>query len=291
MRRLLLPALALAALCVGSIASAAPTATKLVKITRSAFNPTRVSIATGDAVKWTNTDSVNHQVVSNNGSFVSPVLAPGRSYTHRFNASGTYRYHDGLHPALTGRVVVSGPPPAVTLGASNPVIIFGQTIFLSGQISTKEANQRITIWAQPYGQASFVQLGTVLTATNGFWQLTGVAPRILTTYQARWQGRVSQNITVAVQPRIKFAKITRGRFGVHVYAATSYSGHWVYIQRLSRFGQWVAVRKVTLGSNSGRAFRLRLPRGISRLRAFMTVNQAGPGYFNGISPTIRVRRR
>lgn len=291
MRRLLLPALALAALCVGSIASAAPAATKTVKITRTAFSPSRVSIATGDSVKWTNTDSITHQVVSNNGSFVSPVLAPGKSYTHRFNASGTYRYHDGLHPTLTGRVVVSGPPPEVTIGASAPIIEFGQTVSLSGQVSTRQANQRVTIYAQPYGQASFALATTVITSTDGFWQLTGVAPRLLTNYQARWNGRTSVNVSVSVQPRIRFQRLTRGRFGTHVYAARGFSGHWVYVQRLSRFGQWVAVRKVTLGSNSGRLFRLRLPRGISRLRVFMTVNQAGAGYLNGISPTIRVRRR
>src|SRR5947208_8539418 len=126
MRRLLLPMLTLAALCVGSIASAAPTVTKTVKITRTAFSPASVTIKTGDSVKWTNTDTQNHQVVSNNGSFVSPILGPGKSYSHKFNAAGTYRYHDGLNAAVKGVVKVAGPPPAVSIGASLPIIVYGQ---------------------------------------------------------------------------------------------------------------------------------------------------------------------
>ncbi len=282
--------LALAALCVGSIASASPTATKAVKITRSAFLPKTVTIKTGDAVKWTNTDTINHQVVSNNGSFVSPVLAPKKTYTKAFRTSGTYRYHDGLHPTLTGTVKVTGPPPAVTIGASLPIILFGQQVSLSGQVSSKKAGESVTVYRQPYGQASFQALPAVLTSTDGFWQIFD-APRLLTNYQVKWKGTTSATISVSVKPRIKFAKITRGRFGVHVYGQNSFSGRWVYIQRLSRFGQWVTNRKVTLGSNSGRVFKLRLPRGRSTLRVLMTVNQAGAGYLDGESPSIRVRRR
>src|SRR2546421_749456 len=145
MRRLLLPMLTLAALCVGSTASAVPTATKTVKITRTAFTPSSVTIKTGDAVKWTNTDTQNHQVVSNNGSFVSPVLAAGKTYTHTFRTSGTYRYHDGLHPSITGKVVVTGPPPAVTIGASLPIITFGEKVSLAGQVSSQQAGETVTL--------------------------------------------------------------------------------------------------------------------------------------------------
>ena len=282
--------LTLAALCVGSIASAAPTVTKTVKITRTAFSPASVTIKTDDAVKWTNTDTQNHQVVSNNGSFVSPVLGAGKTYTHTFRTSGTYRYHDGLHPSLTGKVVVNGPPPAVTIGASLPIITFGQKVSLSGQVSSKQANEKVDLYAQPYGQASFQLLATALTTANGIWQVF-VNPALLTSYQVKWKSTTSATIGVSVMPRIRFAKISGGRFGTHVYAAKSFGGHWVYVQRLSRFGQWVAIRKVTLGSNSGRAFKLRLPHGTSTLRVFMTVNQAGAGYLNGISPSIKVRRR
>jgi hypothetical protein len=65
----------------------------------------------------------------------------------------------------------------------------------------------------------------------------------------------------------------------------------VYLQRLSRFGQWVNVRKVRLGSQSARRFKSRMPLGSSRLRIFMTVNQAGAGYLGGMSSVLVFRRR
>ncbi len=78
MKKLVLPLIAVAALAVGA-APAAPASTVTVQIKRSSFVPQTVTIKTGDAVKWVNTDTRNHQVVSNNGSFVSLILGPGAS--------------------------------------------------------------------------------------------------------------------------------------------------------------------------------------------------------------------
>jgi plastocyanin len=287
MRRLaLIPMLALAA---AVAAPSASPATTTVKITRTAFVPQKVTIKTGNAVRWTNADTINHQVVSNNGTFVSPVLGPGKSYTFKFNAAGTYRYHDGLHPSLTGTIVVTGPPPAVSIGASLPIIVYGQTVTLSGVVSTHQAGQSVALYAQPYPQGSLAQITTVLTGAGGVWSYI-VKPTILTSFQARWKGNASQVISVGVQPKIAFSK-GRVRFATRVTAATSYAGHSVYVQRLSRFGEWVKVAKIKLGKRSGRYFTLRLPRGVSRLRVFMTVNQAGPGYLAGYSRVLTVRRR
>jgi hypothetical protein len=51
------------------------------------------------------------------------------------------------------------------------------------------------------------------------------------------------------------------------------------------------LKKVRLGGKSTAVFRLRLPKGKSRIRVAMSVNQAGAGYLAGFSPTITVRRR
>src|SRR6266446_6923089 len=115
MKKLFVPLVAVAALAVGA-SPAAPASTATVQIKRLSFVPTTAQIKTGDTVKWVNTDTQNHQVVSNNGSFVSPILGPGKTYSHRFTAAGTYRYHDGLNAAVRGTVKVTGPPPAVTIG-------------------------------------------------------------------------------------------------------------------------------------------------------------------------------
>ena len=63
------------------------------------------------------------------------------------------------------------------------------------------------------------------------------------------------------------------------------------MQRLTSFGQWVAVKKVTLGAQNGKRFKLpTLPSGRDRLRTFMTTNQAGSGYFQSMSPVLTFRR-
>jgi plastocyanin len=292
MKKLFLPFVAVAALAVGAApATPASTATATVQIKRSSFSPMTATIKTGDTVRWVNTDTRNHQVVSNNGSFVSPILGPGKAYSHRFNASGTYRYHDGLDAAVRGTIKVKGPPPAVTVGASLPIIVYGQQVSLTGAVSSGNANETVTIYQQPYPQTSFVQLATVLTGANGVWNLVLTpSPRILTQFQAKWNGRTSVTVGVQVRPRIRLG-YRNGRFTTIVQSATSHAGRSVLAQRLSRFGQWVTLKKVRLGGKSSAVFRLTLPKGKSRIRTAMSVNQAGAGYLAGFSPTITVRRR
>ena len=292
MKKLLLPLVAVVALVVGAApATSESTATKTVQIKRSAFQPATVTIKTGDAVKWVNTDTQNHQVVSNNGSFVSPILGPGKSYSHTFNAAGTYRYHDGLNAAVKGVVKVTGPPPAVTIGLNKPIVTYGESVVLAGAVSSGNANDRVTLYEQPYPQGSFAQLTQVLTSTGGAWSyVLPTAPKILTQYEAKWNGRTSVVVVVSVRPRITFG-YRNGTFRTRVFAATSHAGRFVAIQRLSSFGQWVTVKKVKLGGKSGRVFRMTGPKGRSRYRVAMSVNQAGAGYLAGYSPTITVRRR
>jgi plastocyanin len=292
MKKLLLPFVALAVLAVGAApATPAATATKTVQIKRSSFSPTTVTIRTGDTVRWVNSDSQNHQVVSNNGSFVSPILGPGRVYSHRFDASGTFRYHDGLNAAIRGVVKVSGPPPAVSIGASRPIVVYGESIALSGTVSNGKANEKVTLYQQPFGQASFAEMTTLLTAPGGAWSLNvSPAPKVLTQFVAKWNGRTSVVVSLAVRPRIRLG-YRNGRFTTRVEAAHAFAGRVVLAQRLSRFGQWVTLRKLGLGEHSGKIFKLTLPRGRSPIRVAMSVNQAGPGYLGGFSPTVTVRRR
>src|ERR1044072_8313073 len=103
MRTVVLAAAAVLALAVTGASQTASTATKAVAIKAAGFQPATVTIATGDAVKWTNRDTKTHQVVANNGSFASAVIRPGKTYTHTFNTAGTFGYRDALHPSLTGK--------------------------------------------------------------------------------------------------------------------------------------------------------------------------------------------
>ena len=103
------------------------------------------------------------------GLFASAVLRPGQTYTRTFNQGGTYRYHDGLEPAERGTVVVKGPPPSVSIGATAPIVTYGTGIALAASSRRKLPNETVEIYAQPYGQASYALVATVLTGTGGVW--------------------------------------------------------------------------------------------------------------------------
>jgi plastocyanin len=288
MRTAVLAAVAGLALVITGASQPASTATKAVTITAAGFTPKSVTISTTDTVKWTNKDTKNHQIVANNGSFASAVIGPGRSYSHTFKAAGTYGYHDALHPALTGKVVVKGPPPAVTIGAGAPIIEFGQSTSLAGQISNGASGETVTIWAQPYGQVSPVQIATLLTTTNGAWAVP-IKPTLLTTYTAHWKSTASQPVSVALRPHVAFTAYKRWG-AVKVKADRSLQGKKVYLQEYTRFGQWVKTKGIILGAGSGKRFKLGLPGGHRyMLRIFMSLNQIGAGYLDGYSSNVTVK--
>ena len=289
MRIFVLSTAAVLALAVTGASQPASTVTKSVRITATAFSPANITINTGDAVRWTNRDTKNHQVIANNGAFASPILAPGKSYTRTFNTAGTFRYHDALHPSLTGRIVVKGPAPAVTIGAALPILTYGQATHISGAVSSKRTGETVTLWGQPYGQSSPVQLATVLTSTGGVWDFV-VKPTLLTTYEAHWKSTISAKVSVQMRPNVLFSA-SKGMGFVKVKSNHSLQGRKVYVQRFTRFGQWVKMKRVILGRSSQRLFYLRLPRGKYTLRVFMSLNQAGAGYLDGFSRTVTYRRR
>jgi len=49
---------------------------------------------------------VPHNIVSVEQKFKSPVLDTTEQFSHRFDAAGSYHYFCGLHPKMTGRIVV-----------------------------------------------------------------------------------------------------------------------------------------------------------------------------------------
>ena len=291
MRKALLIATAVCALAGAGFAVASLSATKLVNIKSTGFAPKTVTIAAGDTVQWKNVDTVNHQVVANNGSFASGLIRPTKTYSRRIDIPGTYGYRDALHPTLRGTVKVTGNPPSVSIGASAAIMVAGGQIHVGGAISPAAVGDTVTIFAQPYGQASFVEIARVQTTTNGVYDFV-TSPQILTSYKATWRGKESAVINVAVAPRLTLSHVGSWFVARAQAPAKSFAGRWVYVQRLTRFGEWVKIRKVFLNRQGAKRFKLRgLPNGLNRVRLFMTTNQAGAGYIFGTSQTLSFRRR
>jgi plastocyanin len=273
------------------LAATAGAATIGVQIRSNAFSPSSISLNHGDQVTWKNVDKADHQVVADDGSFASPILHAGQSYTTTFNRAGTFRYHDSYAARHTGKISVKGPPPSLTLALSAPIVDYGTPVTLSGAISTGAANQSVEVDSQPYGQASPIQLVIVKTGAGGTFSYT-VTPSLYTTYVARWNNVASGTVLVQVAPKLRLLVGGNGYMKASLTAPTSMVGKHVSLQRLSSFGQWVNLATRTLGAANGKLFRpvAYLPKGISHIRVFLSVNQAGNGLLAAHSGTQTVRR-
>jgi plastocyanin len=291
MRKALLTATAVCALAGAGFAVASLSATKVVNIRSTGFAPKTVTVTGGDTVQWKNVDTEAHQVVANNGSFASGRIAPTKTYSKRFDIPGTYGYRDALHPTLRGAVKVTGNPPSISIGASTGIVVAGGQVHVGGMISPAAVGDTVSIWAQPFGQASFVKLQDVQTTTNGVYDFV-TSPQILTSYKSTWRGKTSAIISVAVSPNLTLSHVRNWFIARAQAPAKSFAGRYVYVQRLNRFGDWVKIKKVFLNRQGAKRFKLRgLPNGMNRLRTLMTTNQAGAGYFFGTSRTLSFRRR
>lgn len=85
--------------------------TNLVSIKDSAYNPNQLAIYPGDTVTWTQDDTTEHSVTSENHSLNSGTLTPGDSYSRTFTELGTNAYYCVFHGAgnMSGVIIVAEP--------------------------------------------------------------------------------------------------------------------------------------------------------------------------------------
>ncbi len=283
MRKLALLTAVLAALLVTPQALAQ---TVTVQILKHGFSPESVTVARNDTVIWKNADKAKHQVVADNGSFQSPVLSPGKTYSHVFGVTGTFSYHGALHPALRGAVAVR----TVSLGASRTVLTYGTGTRLSGRVSNGKAGEEVTIRAEPFDHPA--RLITVTTEAGGYWSLR-VYPLIKTSYEASW-GSVASAVTktVFVRPRLILRRRHHGYFSVTLFDLNQLPNNHVWISRWSPWRhRYVHFARIFLEPTNREViwkatFRLRVRSG-TKLKAFITGYQAGPGYLAATSDPVR----
>lgn len=81
----------------------------IVVIRNFAFSPAQVSVAPGSKVTWVNCESAgteSHTSTADAGTWNSPLLAPGSTFTHQFSAAGAFSYHCEPHPGMVASVRV-----------------------------------------------------------------------------------------------------------------------------------------------------------------------------------------
>jgi plastocyanin len=77
----------------------------VVELVGLEFEPKQIQVPLGTRVLWLWTDSVVHDVVSD--QFKSSAPLNGGAYAIRFDRSGTYPYRCTLHTGMDGTVVVT----------------------------------------------------------------------------------------------------------------------------------------------------------------------------------------
>lgn len=300
MRKMLLVCGVIAAL---GVAQPAAAETITVAINRAGFTPNPARVTTGDTITWTNSDTRNRQVISSTGGFASPILKPGETYSFTFKRAGRFVYEETLvEPTQKGTVVVTAPatppppPPAagtVTLAAARTEVVYGGSVTLSGELSSATAGQAVEVLAAPIGAATvaLTKVADVTTIAGGEFRAT-VKPTVGTTYRVRWNSTTSGRVTIAVRPRVGLGvvSLSRGVFTTKATSQRSHAGRTVWFQRRGQFGQWVSLKRVRLSELGSARFQAKLPKGVSRVRVYMTAAQAGPGYLAGYSATRLVRR-
>jgi plastocyanin len=278
MKRLfLLPLLVL------GLAAAAPAVADdyAASIAPSGF-PALISINNGDSVTWKNNDTVNRQLVADNGTWKSPVLKPGDSWSRIFVEGGAYRYHGAVKSDQHGTVEVASTRVVLIRQSAQTVQIF-RTVRLQGSVSAKgSTGEEVPIEAMPAGSTDFHQIART-TTQNGVWHVT-VKPRRITTYRAVWQNVPSGEHVVNVKPFVRLKQVGRHLLYVHVRADMSLVHHSVLLQRFNkRTHRWHSFRAVkltrrtaNLGSyDSFGITRVAFPHGVI-VRALITKSQAGP---------------
>ncbi len=228
----------------------------------------------------------SHNAGSGSGTVaVSAVvsgLTVGTTYHFRLVASNSVG-------TSTGADVSFLTAPTVTINRSALRIVAGHYVKLYGTVSSGQAGVKVTMLAQPFGESTLTPVTDVLTGGGGSWSFLA-KPSIATTYQASALGGTSIPLTVGVQPAVSFQKITHARFSTHVKGAGSFAGKVVQLQRFAN-GHWKTIKRTRLNSNSTAIFQAAvLPKGLSKVRIALSVNQAGPGYLGGFSRTLIYRR-
>jgi plastocyanin len=287
MRKGFLAALAVAALVCGSVALAR---TAPVEITKNGFAPQTVTVESGDAVSWKNSDTTAHEVAVDKTN-CKLNLAPSQTGSCTFPATGTFTYTDPTvkdsgqkGSPFAGSVTVAQNTRAVSIAASRSVMIFGDAITLSGTVSSKQAGETVTISAKPTGESEWTT--QVTTTTGGNWSLQ-VQPRIRTTYMAKYEDKSSATLTVNVRPRITLQKVGRNSFLVVVLAQHSMAGKTVDVARWTSAG-WTTIGQAQLESIA-RTSTVAVGHVTSyvnlgtKLRVFLPASQTAPDYIEGHS--------
>jgi plastocyanin len=299
MRKLLVPLLAVALLAAAGGAAGATSQT--VTISHAGYNPTAVSITTGDAVIFKNTDTIAHTVDFNsttgmNCSTAVPLAIPaGQSANCTFSNAGKYRFSDPASNKKAFRGTVTVVLPLVSsLTVTPKAVVYGAKSTLAGKLASGQSGQSVQIHALPCGTTTSTLVATVTTTAGGAFSYQA-QPSKKTAYKLSNKG-LTADASVGVAPSLLLSKTGKHRYKLQITAAQSFVGKVATFQRYRpALKRWVKVKRVALKTSvAGTAptvitsakFRSSV-RARVKVRVSLGPKQVAPCYLAGRSNTIR----
>jgi plastocyanin len=244
-RRAAVPALAAAALLPAGAAAMpghgggdAPAAVTSVEMGFEQYAPQRITVLTGEEVRWHNVSVRDHTVTADDGSFDSGRVDPGDGFSRTIAAPGTLAYHCTLHVAMRGTIearTVLLTAPATPAAAGRPYPLEGRSALAAGTELAVEADA---------GHGFREVTRTTVDADGTFTAL--VRPTTSVTLRVVAAGAESNAVALLVLDR-RVSVTTRRLRGRDVVTATvtpsSPGGHVALQLRIpERFGWWPVLR-------------------------------------------------
>lgn len=299
MRKLLVPLLAVAALAAAGVAAGGSSTT--VTISKTGYTPTAVSITTGDAVVFKNTDTVAHTVKFNStngmncGAAVPLVIAASSSASCTFSSAGKFKFSDAASnkKAFQGTITVALPLVS-SFSVTPKAVVYGGKSTLSGKLASGQSGQQVKVQELACGETKSKLVATVTTTTGGAFSYQA-QPSKKTAYTLSNQG-LTAGAAVAVAPSLHLSKVKRHHYQLQISAAQSFVGKVATFQRYRpKLKRWAKVKRVPLKASApgtaptvvtSAAFRSAITAHL-RVRVSLGPKQAGSCYLAGLSNTIR----
>jgi plastocyanin len=273
--------LALAPLVLALAAPAAARADEVdVGIGFNAFGTAKVSVLTGDTVKWTNLSVRAHTVNADDGGWASPEFVYTQSFTRTFDAPGAVPYYCRLHTYMRGEVDVSNlllDAPTAPGADGRPYPLRGRAALAAGAPVTIEADHG----------AGFQAVASAAVGADGTFAAS-VTPAGSATYRAVSGTDASPPVTLTVLDRS--VRAHAARHGGHVSVAADVTpatpGGTVVLQVYSRlrFGWWPLHTRRLDGASHVR-FVIPSRRAV-RARVVLTLRDGATPL--AVSPVLRV---
>jgi hypothetical protein len=198
--------------------------------------------------------------------------------------------------AALAAAATAAAPVTLTVASSAPAVAYGKSVTLTGVLSTKRANQPVSISALQCGTTNSKKVATVKTVTDGAYK-AAVTPTVGTTYQAAQRKVKSNTVAVAVSPVLKLVRVKRGSYTASVTAGLDLKGKAILFQRYSKLKKrWVQVKRLVLATSaagtpkptivSSVSFTAKAPKR-ARVRVAISKAQAASCYVKATSNVVR----